>query len=110
SVALRSRLPPLRRDDADRAHSQHAGRERRLLGPPVRFVQDARVRKRYARRMTISQHATVNPVFRYRDCSAAIAWLIRVYGFEQHEVHQAPDGTVVHAEAPLRAARTGMSA
>ncbi len=60
--------------------------------------------------MTISQHATVNPVFRYRDCSAAIEWLIRVYGFEQHELHQAPDGTIVHAELRFGDAGIGLSA
>ena len=60
--------------------------------------------------MTISQHATVNPVFLYRDCSAAIAWLIRVYGFEQHELHQAPDGPVVHAELRFGDAGIGLSA
>lgn len=60
--------------------------------------------------MTISQHATVNPVFLYRDCAAAIAWLIRAYGFEQHELHQAPDGTVVHAELRFGDAGIGLSA
>jgi uncharacterized glyoxalase superfamily protein PhnB len=38
------------------------------------------------------------PVLRYRDGHAAIDWLTRVFGFERHAVHDAPDGSVVHAE------------
>lgn len=34
----------------------------------------------------------------YRDADAAIEWLDRAFGFEQHEVHRGPDGSIVHAE------------
>jgi len=38
--------------------------------------------------------ATIIPSLRYRDARAAIDWLCRAFGFEQHLVHA--DGTVVH--------------
>lgn len=41
---------------------------------------------------------TVNPVLRYTDCSAGIAWLKEAFGFEEHAVHRDGDGAVQHAE------------
>jgi uncharacterized glyoxalase superfamily protein PhnB len=38
------------------------------------------------------------PSLRYKDASAAIAWLEQAFGFERHAVYEGPDGTVAHAE------------
>jgi len=43
------------------------------------------------------------PVLRYRDGHAAIEWLRRAFGFDTHVVHDAPDGTLAHAELQLDA-------
>jgi uncharacterized glyoxalase superfamily protein PhnB len=37
------------------------------------------------------------PVLQYRDLPAAIAWLKRAFGFAEHEISCAEDGTVLHA-------------
>jgi len=37
----------------------------------------------------------------YRDAQAAIEWLCRVIGFSKHQVYEAPDKTVAHAELTL---------
>ena len=42
--------------------------------------------------------STLIPSLRYRDAHAAIAWLERAFGFEQHVVYGGPNGTVGHAE------------
>jgi uncharacterized glyoxalase superfamily protein PhnB len=42
--------------------------------------------------------SAVIPSLRYRDAHAAIAWLERAFGFEQHVVYGGPNGTVGHAE------------
>ncbi|MFC0504606.1 VOC family protein [Micromonospora costi] len=44
---------------------------------------------------------TVYPVFRYPDPRAAIDWLGAAFGFQIHAVHEAPDGSVAHAELVL---------
>ena len=44
---------------------------------------------------------TFYPTFRYKDALAAIDWLEKAFGFERAAVHQAPDGTVAHAEMKL---------
>ena len=38
---------------------------------------------------------------RYRDAGAAIDWLERVFGFQTIARHEAPDGTIAHAELRL---------
>ncbi len=63
---------------------------------------------------------TVNPVLRYTDCAAGIAWLKEAFGFEEHAVHRDDDGVVQHAElragdglimlGPYREGRMGSSA
>ncbi|MER7460718.1 VOC family protein [Micromonospora sp. NPDC126480] len=40
----------------------------------------------------------IYPTFRYPDAQAAIEWLCQTFGFQVHAVHEAPDGTVAHAE------------
>jgi uncharacterized glyoxalase superfamily protein PhnB len=47
--------------------------------------------------MTVATQSIFS-TFRYRDAVAAIDFLERAFGFQRGEVHQAPDGTVVHAE------------
>ncbi|WP_433262559.1 VOC family protein [Micromonospora vinacea] len=44
---------------------------------------------------------TIYPIFRYPDPRAAIDWLGAAFGFQVHAVHEAPDGTVAHAELLL---------
>lgn len=41
---------------------------------------------------------TVFPVFTYPDARAAIDWLGAAFGLTEHAVHEAPDGSVAHAE------------
>ncbi|MFC0528382.1 VOC family protein [Phytohabitans kaempferiae] len=41
---------------------------------------------------------SIYPTFRYTDAKAAIDWLVTAFGFEVTTVHEAPDGTVAHAE------------
>ena len=44
---------------------------------------------------------TIFPFLRYSDAAAAIAWLEEAFGCKRHAVHEAPDGTIVHAELRL---------
>ena len=44
---------------------------------------------------------TLYPVFRYPDARAAIDWLCAAFGFAVHAVHDAPDGSVAHAQLAL---------
>jgi uncharacterized glyoxalase superfamily protein PhnB len=49
--------------------------------------------------MTDTTHLpSIYPVLRYRDPGAAIEFLTRAFGFGEHQVDKAPDGTIVHAE------------
>src|SRR4029434_6073158 len=45
-----------------------------------------------------STKATVIPVLRYRDASAAIEWLCETFGFEKNLVVPNEDGTIAHAQ------------
>lgn len=42
--------------------------------------------------------ATVIPGLRYADAAAAIDWLCRAFGFEEHLVVPGGDGTIAHAQ------------
>ncbi len=42
--------------------------------------------------------ATIIPTLRYNDAAAAVEWLCRAFGFEQHLVVPGENGTVLHAE------------
>lgn len=42
--------------------------------------------------------AAMVPCLRYRDAPAAIAWLCKVFGFEQHAVYPGEGNTIAHAE------------
>ncbi|HUG59676.1 MAG TPA: VOC family protein [Candidimonas sp.] len=41
---------------------------------------------------------TIIPCLRYRNASAAIAWLCSVFGFKQQAVYPNADGTIAHAQ------------
>jgi len=41
------------------------------------------------------------PALRYRDAKAAIAWLCRAFGFQQHAVYEDQTGGIAHAELVL---------
>lgn len=45
--------------------------------------------------------SSVIPCLRYRDASAAIEWLCRVFGFEKQAAYPNPDGTIAHAQLTL---------
>ena len=47
------------------------------------------------------QKSSVVPCLRYRDAPAAIEWLCRVFGFEQHLVVPNESGGVAHAQLNL---------
>lgn len=42
--------------------------------------------------------ATVIPTMRYKDARAAIDWLCRAFGFEEHLVVAGEGGTIAHAQ------------
>ncbi|MBO0903931.1 VOC family protein [Jiella sonneratiae] len=42
--------------------------------------------------------SSVIPTLRYADARAMIDWLCSVLGFERRAVHEADDGTILHAE------------
>jgi len=48
--------------------------------------------------MTTDIRPNIFPALRYKDAHAAIDWLTRAFGFEKDGVHEAPDGSVAHAE------------
>jgi uncharacterized glyoxalase superfamily protein PhnB len=51
----------------------------------------------------------IQPVTRYVNAHDAIDWLCRAFGFERQAVHQAPDGSIVHAELRLDGGVFGLS-
>ncbi|MBW4655985.1 MAG: VOC family protein [Kaiparowitsia implicata GSE-PSE-MK54-09C] len=42
--------------------------------------------------------ATIIPTLRYDDAAAAIEWLCKAFGFEQHRVVPGENNTIAHAE------------
>jgi len=42
--------------------------------------------------------SVIIPAMRYRNAPAAIDWLCRAFGFEQHLVVPGPDGSIAHAQ------------
>ncbi|SIN08439.1 VOC family protein [Micromonospora cremea] len=44
---------------------------------------------------------TVYPILRYPDPRSAMDWLCSAFGFQVHASHEAPDGTIAHAELVL---------
>ena len=44
------------------------------------------------------QTPNIYPFMRFADADAALDWLSRAFGFQQHEVYRSDDGTVQHAE------------
>jgi uncharacterized glyoxalase superfamily protein PhnB len=41
---------------------------------------------------------SIYPALRYRDAQEAARWLVDAFGFERVALHEADDGSVVHAE------------
>jgi uncharacterized glyoxalase superfamily protein PhnB len=41
---------------------------------------------------------TIYPALRYKDAKGAITFLKEAFGFTEHAVHEAPNGTIAHAE------------
>ncbi len=41
---------------------------------------------------------TLYPIIVYADANAAIEFLVRAFGFVEHEIHRDDEGQVVHAE------------
>jgi uncharacterized glyoxalase superfamily protein PhnB len=41
---------------------------------------------------------SIHPIVRYRDPRAGMEWLCEAFGFEKHDVHEGPDGQLVHVE------------
>jgi uncharacterized glyoxalase superfamily protein PhnB len=50
----------------------------------------------------LAEHTSIIPGMRYRDAKAAIDWLCRAFGFEQHLVLPSEDGGIAHAELTYR--------
>jgi uncharacterized glyoxalase superfamily protein PhnB len=51
----------------------------------------------------MSANPNIFPALRYRDANAALEWLKRAFGFEEHSVYRDDNGTIVHAELQLAA-------
>jgi uncharacterized glyoxalase superfamily protein PhnB len=53
----------------------------------------------------MTEHGSPNifPALRYRDANAAIEWLKEAFGFAEHAVYRADDGSVQHAQLRLGA-------
>jgi len=49
------------------------------------------------------------PVLRYGDADAAIRFLVDAFGFREHAVHRADDGSVAHAELEFLGEYVGLS-
>jgi uncharacterized glyoxalase superfamily protein PhnB len=47
---------------------------------------------------TQSRHARIIPSMRYRNAPAAIEWLCKAFGFEEHLVVPGQDGRIAHAQ------------
>jgi uncharacterized glyoxalase superfamily protein PhnB len=50
-----------------------------------------------------------SPVLRYDDADKAIRYLVETFGFTEHAVHRAPDGSVAHAELGYEGGFIGLS-
>ena len=50
----------------------------------------------------MAEHPSIIPTMRYRDAKAAIDWLCRAFGFEQHLVIPGEGGSIAHAELTYR--------
>ncbi len=51
----------------------------------------------------------IGPVLVYDNAEAAIAFLTKAFGFEEHAVHRSPDGAVAHAELSYCGSYVGLS-
>ncbi|HEY7107569.1 MAG TPA: VOC family protein [Acidimicrobiia bacterium] len=51
----------------------------------------------------------IGPVLIYDDAPAAIEYLTKTFGFEELAVHEAPDGSIAHAELTYLGSVIGLS-
>src|SRR5688572_15060524 len=51
---------------------------------------------------------TINPVVHYRDLDAGSRFLVDTFGFVQHAVHKADDGSIQYVELSLNGAPLGL--
>jgi uncharacterized glyoxalase superfamily protein PhnB len=49
----------------------------------------------------VSTKPNIFPALKYKDGPAAIEWLRNAFGFREHVVYKAPDGSVAHAQLTL---------
>jgi uncharacterized glyoxalase superfamily protein PhnB len=58
--------------------------------------------------MTRESNVTISPVLHYRDLDKAKRFLTEAFGFAEHAVHKAPDGTLSYVELELGGAYIGL--
>ena len=51
---------------------------------------------------------SINPVVHYRDLDAGARFLVETFGFVQHAVHKADDGSIQYVELSLNGAPLGL--
>jgi uncharacterized glyoxalase superfamily protein PhnB len=51
----------------------------------------------------------IGPVLVYDDAAKAIQFLTEAFGFTEHAVHRAPDGSIAHAELVYAGSYVGLS-
>jgi len=56
---------------------------------------------------TTTTTVSIHPVLHYRDPEEALRFLVDVFGFREHVVHRAPDGSVQYVEVELGGAYLG---
>lgn len=55
-------------------------------------------------------HSSIFPGHRYRNASAAIDWLCRIFGFERHAVYEGENCAILYAELTLGKAQVALRA
>ena len=59
--------------------------------------------------MTKTLQPRIHPALRYQDAHRAVDWLARAFGLKTRAVHEAPDGSIAHAEMTYGASVVGFS-
>lgn len=49
----------------------------------------------------MSDQSTLFPALKYDDAAAAVGWLQKAFGFQEHVVHKNSDGGIAHAELKM---------
>jgi uncharacterized glyoxalase superfamily protein PhnB len=58
--------------------------------------------------MTCETNVTISPVLHYHDLDKAMRFLTEAFGFAEHAVHEAPDGTKAYVELELGGSYLGL--